>query len=253
MGLLDQSAIGNLLNAAVAVGTLALAALTYYQLRLLSRERRATQARELADRVYTPLLRDVAKWTKPEEVYGDASCKTWTELKLQAPYLGLRVPRDIATKLDEAERVFGRIGFLLSQVRPMIHLEANRLGRKLATEIGITGEKETMLRIVDSNSLIVNLDIGKIWAAKLSLKDWAQKYVAAHYPVEDWKVEILFGPDPVGGTKEAEAFMEQLSGFLKTQPLANELLERIWQIIDLGRIIIPLIDQNLAKPVAPWG
>ncbi len=60
-----------------------------------------------------------------------------------------------------------------------------------------------------------------------------------------------YGPDPVGGTNEAESLVERLAGFLKSQSLARELIEKVDAISSLGRKALALIDQELSKPVAP--
>jgi hypothetical protein len=253
--MLDQSAISLLIDAAVAAGTLFLAGLTYYQLRILIRERKAAQARELADRVFTPLRKEVALWIGPEEVYGEASSRTWAELKEKAPYLSLRLPRELAGTLDKAEQLFTRVNFLKSQVRPVIQKETNRLGRELALKAGLTGQRtneQTMLRIVNKQGLIANLDLGRVWSTRMSLTDWAKNYVKVHYPVEDWEVQVLVGPDPAGGTKDAEELARQLFELLRGQPSARELHETIDEITTLGRDAIASIDRELSRPVAPW-
>jgi hypothetical protein len=250
--MIELPVISLLVDLAVAIGTLGLAFLTVYQLRLLMRERKATQARELADHVYTPLRKEIASWTNPEEIYGGASFKTWTELKENAPYLTLRVPPDLSTTLDEAKQLISRVNFLKSQIGPMMYKETNRLGREFAVKVGISREDQTMLRIVDKHGLIANLDMGRVWSTRTSLRNWAKTYVATHYPVEDWEVQILVGPDPTGSTKEAEQLAEQLFEFLKGQPLARELLKKIEEVTTLSRHAIERIDQELSKPVAPW-
>lgn len=73
-----------------------------------------------------------------------------------------------------------------------------------------------------------------------------------HYPVQDWDVDILSGSDPLGGLKEAEEMTEKVFAFLKNQPLASELREKLYEVKELARKAISRIDEELSKPVAPW-
>jgi hypothetical protein len=248
--MLDISIITILIDLAVAVGTLALAILTVHQLRLLVRERKASQARELADRIYTPLRKEVTLWSDPEEVYGGVSSSVWKHLNETAPYLTQRVPRDLASILDKVQSLFFRVDFLTIQVRRIIIDESNRLGRSLRDKAG--EHDQTMLRIVGKRDLIVNLDLGKVWSTKMTLIDWSKNYVSNHYPVSDWEIDVQVGNNRAGGTKEAERLADQLFKFLKSQSMACELLEKIEEITKLAHNIVARIDQELSQPVAPW-
>ncbi len=245
-----EDALTVLINLAVAIGTLALAVLTVYQLRLLIRERKASQARELADRIYTPLRKEFVLWSSPEEVYGGVSSKTWKELKETAPYLTQRLPRDLASILDKVESLSPRVYFLSIQVRRIITGETNRLGRSLRDRA--SEHDLTMLRIVGKQDLIASLDIGRVWSAKMTLMDWSRNYVSSHYPVTDWEIDVQVGNNRAGGTEEAVKLVDQLFEFLKGQSMACELLEKIEEITTLSSNIVERIDQELSQPAAPW-
>lgn len=248
----DQTAISTLVDSLVAIGTLALAVLTVYQLRLFIRERKANQARELADRIYTPLRVEVASWINPEQVFNDASCKTWTDLKERMPYLTLRLPRDLVGLLDTTQQLLNRIGFLNIQVREMIQDEMHRLSAELCTRSGVNYRGLGVIRILGKRELITQVDLGRVWCMKTTVKEWVENYVQTHYPVKEWELEILNGADRVGGLKEAEEIAQQVFTSLKNQPFASELREKIYKVKELAQKAISRIDEELSKPVAPW-
>ncbi len=249
----DQSLVFLVVDSVVAIGTLALAILTVSQLRLLIRERKGAQARELAERVYTPLRMEVSSWSDPEKVYAGFSTKTWSDLKQKVPYLTLRVPRDLTNILDEVERLYPRFDFLVGQVRGMIFEEAKRLGRELGAQVGITKEGWTDFRIVVKKGPFLNFDIASVWIRKMTLLDWARDFMETHYPIGDWEVEVRFADVRAGGTEESVKIAENVLQFMNTQPLARELLGKIEEIGRLGGLAIARIDQGLSRPVAPWG
>ena len=80
-----------IIDGSVAAGTLGATFLTVYQLR---RDRRERLARELADRVYVPMLGQASAWQNPEPMYAG---ETWSDLKVHVPYLTIRVPSSLAT------------------------------------------------------------------------------------------------------------------------------------------------------------
>jgi hypothetical protein len=249
----DQAAITTLVDSLVAMGTLALAALTVYQLRLFLRERKANQARELAERIYTPVRMEVAIWAKPEEVFKGALSKTWTELKEKAPYLTLRLPRDLVDTLNTAERLLSRISFLSIQVRGMIQEEIDRLGIALCAKRGVTFHGSPLIRVRGGIEMITQVDLGRVWCTQMSVKEWVENYVKDHYPVKDWEVEIFSGSDRLGALKEAEEMTQDVFALLKNEPFARELLEKIYELQGLAQKAISRIDEELSKPVAPWG
>lgn len=248
----DQAAITTLVDSLVAIGTLALAVITVYQLYLFIKERKANQARELAERVYTPLRMEVAKWAKPEWVFNIPLSNTWTELKEKAPYLTLKLPRNLEDALDTSERLLTRINFLSSQVRTMIREETDRLGLALCAKRGVNFHGSPFIRVRDGVHLITQVDLGSVWCTKMSLKEWVENYVKNYYPVKHWEVEILSASDWLGALKEAEEMAEKLFDLLKNQPFARELLEKIYELQGLAQQAISQIDEELSKRVAPW-
>lgn len=250
--LVDQGELSTFVNMLVALGTLLLAGLTVYQLRLFVQERRATRARELADRVYTPLRAEVALWQCPELVFNGVSDKTWLELKEKAPYLILRIPSELVITLNNAEPLVKRIGFLAIQVRAMIVEQTKRLGVDLCAKRNLDYRGEPLIRVLGKNLLIKLVDLGEVWSSRASLKDWVEKYVEEHYPVRDWEVEVLSGSDRLGGLKEAEEMNKVVFNSLSCDPFACELLEKIYEFKELAKKAFGLIDEQLSKPVAPW-
>lgn len=248
----DQSVIVTLVDSVVAIGTLALAVLTVYQLRLFIQERKASQARELAERIYTPLRLEVAKWAKPEEVFYGALSKTWTELKEKAPYLTLKLPRDLVDTLNTAERLLSRIAFLSGQVRGTIQEEIDRLGIALCEKRRVSFHGSPFIRVRGGIEMITQVDLGRVWCTKMSLTEWVENYVKNNYPVKDWEVEIFSGSDRLGALEEAEEMAEGVFALLKNQPFARELLEKICEVQELAQKASSRIDEELSKPVAPW-
>lgn len=232
-----------LINLAVAIGTLALAFLTVYQLQLFKQEHRAAQARELGERIYTPLRVEIRSWSDPERVYENFSVKTWKELKEKYPYLTQRIPTDLAGLLNHAEDLQPHFAFLKSQVYRMIYEETDRLGRELA---GVAQSNGTQFRAYSKDRPFLDFDAASVWVRETTLSEFVENYVKMCYPIEDWEVEVLVSGRKAGDIKDAEHITERVLEFLKGQVLAREFLERIHVINKLGVQVTKLVDHELS-------
>lgn len=217
----------------------------------LALERKASQERELAERVYTPLRIEVASWASPEEVFNGSSSKTWTDLKQNAPYLVLRAPRDLVDMLNSAESLLKRTEFLAIQVRAMIEEETKRLGIELCAKAGVISRGSPLIRVLCKSMLIKNVDLGIVWSTRMSLREWVEKYVKDNYPVEDWHVEVINGYDSLGDLSEAEEIAGRVFAFLKDQPFAPGLQQKIYEVKELAQKAMLRIDEELSKAVVP--
>src|SRR5712692_2989982 len=104
-----------LLQSLVASGTFALAFATYRLGRLSVRERKATQARALAERIYNPIRSEVADW-EPERVYQSASSARWSELKRTTHDVVYAMPSELVSILDSAEALITGLGIATAGV-----------------------------------------------------------------------------------------------------------------------------------------
>src|SRR6266568_9122971 len=121
--------VTTVIEAFVAVGTVGLTVLTAYQLR---RDRKEALARELADRVYVPMRKDAISLQDPEALpFGSK----WAYLEQTAPYLTIKVPKDLKELFDKAEGLGGVINLYTRPVGDFIRTYSSVLGTSLKIRI----------------------------------------------------------------------------------------------------------------------
>jgi hypothetical protein len=243
--LVDASLV---IEALVAVGTIGLSLLTVYQTQLLIRERRASQARELAEKIYTPLRVEVVYWQDVELV----RLPPWKFFKDTMPYLTLRVPKDIATLLDGGDQILRNMARLEEKARNFCGDQLKSLGWELAQAKGqrSTLEPTTAFRVLVNNSVVLTLDgtsISQVWVSGKDLKRWVSDYCSKNLPDAAWKMDVIVGGQNFGDLENAETIATKLFGSLAGQPYAEELRASARALVPIGVKALQRIDKELAK------
>ncbi len=241
----DDSTI---INGAVAVGTIGLSLLTVYQTQLLIRERRATQARELAEKIYAPLREPVLTWQRIEY----PSFTQWRQFKSGMPYLTLRVPKELTTLLDQGDEIIDEMIRLQEKVRSRCEEKMGDLGWELALSKGqqTTLKKETTVNVLVKNNAILRLDYNNlptIWGSGKDLYTWILDYFTKNLPDTQWSVDLLVGGTKFGGLEEAKLIVGELFEDLAQQPYAKRLRERAEALKPIGVKASQRIDKELQK------
>ena len=83
----------------MAGGTLLLASATFWLGWNTRKERKLSEARELAIGAYNSIRTQVLAWSNLEESYGGVSFDTWRSLKLNQLHLAAQIPKSITTQL----------------------------------------------------------------------------------------------------------------------------------------------------------
>jgi hypothetical protein len=243
--LVDASLV---IEGAVAVGTIGLSLLTVYQTQLLIRERRASQARELAEKIYTPLRQEVSEWKSIET----ARLISWRMMQNQMPYLTLRVPKEITALLDQGVRLLSEMALLEETVRNYCEEELKRLGWELAKSKGQqTGlSDQRAIQVLVKNNAILNFDrvsLPMVWTSGRDLYTWVADYAAKNLPGASWDMLVLVGGQKLGGLEEAKVMADKLFESLASRPDAQQLREKARVLRPIGVKLVERINKELAK------
>ena len=234
-----------IIQALVAVGTLALASATFLLGWNSVKERQASEASELAVGAYNPLRAEALGWTNLQTAHFSASNNTWTNLKQSHLDLVSRFPKEITAALDASEKDVSRVGFLRYKVSLPINAALEKLSNELdpKRQAGST----VVVRLIVSKVYISPIDPTLVWLSGKGLKNYLDNFVASHYPDNSWDVQIMVGNAVVGGLKETEQFCNSFSGLLDDDSEAPEYRELISKIAVHGKTINSLIEKELKK------
>lgn len=237
-----------ILQGAVAVGTLSLAGATYYQARLLVRERKAATARELAEKIYTPLRPEVSNW-RDIELVGQCS---WSQFKNSMPLLILKVPEPIGALLDQAAAIIDEMARLQAKVYKYCEERIIEFGWQLARDKGQqTGlEKKTAFQVLANNNAVFTIDqnnLPAVWVSGKDLNKWISDYFTKRLPDSSWDVQVLVGGQKFGGLEDANRIVSKLFEGLAEQPFALRLRDQARTLKPIGVKLSQKIDQEIEK------
>src|SRR6266699_1422994 len=183
------------IDGAVAAGTLGATFLTVYQLR---RDHRERLARELADKVYVPMLGQASAWQNPEPMYAGG---TWNDLKGQVPYLTNRVPSKLVTMLDKADALNSEIDLYLISVAEVVG-KSTKPGNP---SIAIVTATASYGPIFDVFHLAIRL-----WKSKKPLAEYFKEYMRRNRPdVEDWHLELNLDGKTIDRPADVQGYLDR--------------------------------------------
>ena len=128
-------------NAAVAIGTIALAIATFISIYAFKKERRLRLNREIIDKVYSPLIKDL-KGIKIDIEYFKAPYHSpwrWESMKENQKVLVYRVPREIFDDLEGFTSKFRKYENLRRQLEVKLIEMVEREEKKKITQLGSEG------------------------------------------------------------------------------------------------------------------
>lgn len=148
--------------------------------------------REMADKVYRPLLEEVSTWedpltlTKPNRYVlvppePPLTTVTWERLKEKEPGLVRRVPSRLAQQLDEGVALVKKVKRVRAGVdRVLAHREA-AIGRELVARFrkGREGEVEVLLFGGDGPSMhfLAAVDPLRLWVQRETFLAWLRRHM----------------------------------------------------------------------------
>ena len=245
IGVLEFSVI---VDSLVAVGTIGLALLTYRQMRLLNKERRATQARELAEKVYNPILQELGE-LHPEHF----SFLRWSDVKRSSPHLTPRVPTPLYALFERAETHSELIGVLGGRVSDMITEKELQLVNELGLKPKPAQQDWVEFRILVGKGEPPRIYLSNVWVIGKDLDTYAKDYVTKKYaPGKEWDIELRVGGYRAGGKPEAEKMANLVFETLRANSDALQLQQKHREAMGLGAQISERIIEELGKPLSPW-
>lgn len=234
----------DIVQLAVAVGTLLLASATFLLAWNSVKERRANEARELAVGAYNPLRMQVLSWLDFENSYTNASTSAWTSLKQTQLQLAGRIPKAITTQLNDAEILVDRIQSLKERVSKEVKTQYEEIAKRLLPSK--QNEWELLIRFMLNGRYVRWFDPTWAWLARQDLNEYVGEY-ATQFPNDTWDFEVVVGSTKVGGEKEANEVAEKLFEALDQQDEALELRQSLGRLSTMAKSINVAIEKELKK------
>ncbi len=234
----------------LAGSPLALAFATFYLSVSIARDRRA---RQMAERVYTPLLKEVTTWLDPTgQRFGE-----WTRLHSEAPYWVRRIPKDIVSLLNRAEPLFHDLWSLRGAISKLISDATDKLSSEVLSKAGHANDRLGPIQfnvMTEDGTGHHPIYLNWIWETGMSVSEYADDLAKKLYPVgTKWSMQTMAQPrshgsmQVAGGKEDTMKWLGKILGELETQPAALELRNRIRSIRQLGKEGLLLIGEELDK------
>lgn len=212
------------INVAVAIGTLGATSVAVYELHAARVERRRSETRELAERLYVPALRDIRHYLVSRgDTTGYSSLKPATFTALQdfrakQPHLLRLVPRHVIAALEPLESAYEKLRWL----RNRVYKAHERVARSVIAErlplAKSSRSDEIILRT--QNSQVANTQSMSLWLARSDIASWLDRELRRHDERrEDARVILRVGDVEVEG-EEARTYYRAVDDALNKEAAA---------------------------------
>jgi len=186
------------------------------------------------------MLGQASAWQNPEPMYAGG---TWSDLKVQVPYLTIRVPSNLVTMLDKAEALNSEINLYLTSVSEVV----GSLTRPDNPSIGIVTATASYGPIFDVFHLAISL-----WKSKKPLSGYFREYMKKNRPdVENWHLELHLDGKMIDQPAGIQAYVDRILAALEAKPQALKVQASFLELERLAGKIADLITKELGKPMAP--
>lgn len=203
---------------------------------------------QLADRVYTPLLKEADQWKDPRS----GSFYEWNRLQQEERLWVKKVPRPIVEVLAETGKLFKSKAKLWMVLKDMVDEAINVYGPEILGRSSIENVANFDFRLVAGPGNSKPLYIMWIWEAGKSLSNYVNDIMRTDYPPNtEWRLETWVTSLPTGTVKQVgnenqtRQLINKVLSYLAKQELARELLRMNRGIKDNASRLVNLIDAEL--------
>lgn len=229
-----------IINLFVAVGTVGLAVLTVFQVRL-------TLAREVSERVYAPLEPVVLGWTDPTQT---PSAEGWKKLKDSNAWLVRRLPRRLFDRLNQIEGRIESLGSFPGRKGTLIRDQMSAFGATTFPKATSADWPDLWLK---GDSLNERIDPWALWVMEMPLRAYAQSRGREDEDPK-WYVETCQNSQTSSPrTKDlevAEACVAKVFSALDAAPFAIELRKNLRVIAEKSRLALAEIRRRHLRLIA---
>jgi len=205
---------------------------------------------ELADRVYTPLLKEVILWKEPRR----GNFSEWTRLHQEERLWVKKVPKPIVDLLTETRTLFESKGKLWTVLKGMIEDATSSFAPAILGRSNVENVTNFDFRLIVEGGGSETLYVLWIWESEKDLSNYIMDFIEPNYPpgtqwrLETWATTLPTGTVKLIGNKaQTRELINRLLGYLMGQQLAREFLRVNKNIKDHADRIISLIDAELEK------
>ena len=205
---------------------------------------------ELADRVYTPLLKEISLWKEPRR----GGFSEWVRLEQEQRLWVKKVPQPIVDLLNETRTLFDTKGKLWIHVRSLIEDALNSTAPTIFGAENVQGLSNFEFRLLTKPGGTETLSIIWIWESEKDLSNYVMDFIESNYPpgtgyqMETWAVSRPSGTvKPVGRTNETRELINKVLSYLMIKQPAREIIQTNHKIRDNSDKLLSLIDAELGK------
>jgi hypothetical protein len=231
----------------LAITPLAVAFATFYLSVSITRDR---QARQMAERIYTPLFNEARTWLDPH----GQSFSEWTRINKEAPYWVRRIPKELTKVLNDAYNISQNFYTSRAVLYRLVPKGIEKLSSEIVPKAGfIVDDTPTVTQFVMLSPGYgeIYIDPALIWQMNQSVSKYIDDRARESYlPGSNWELQTRVSRSGVpvkvaGGTEDATKWLERVMEFLATQPSALEFRKQIQKIRTLGEEALLLIEEEL--------
>lgn len=205
---------------------------------------------ELADRVYTPLLKEVSLW---KELRG-GQFSEWVRLDREQRMWTKMVPREIVDLLTEARSLLESRGKLWTTLNVLIENAIKSVAPDIFGPDNVREVTNFQFRLLAERGGDESLYLLWIWESEKDLSNYLMDIVESRYPPgTKWRLETSATTLPsgvvklVGGTVETRELLNKVLSYLMYQPQAREFIKTNRKIRELADKLLSQIDAELGK------
>src|SRR6266567_7552490 len=205
-------------------------------------------AQQLAELVYTPLLKEATSWLDP--ITPTYAVWTWSNLEAENPYLIRLVPKDIAEIFNRAKLAWVQMSSLNLALFGAYEKAFVAARQKLNLTQARPGQSQVTFRILSGPQFLGGVWLQKLWVSGKTLSEYGKEFVDTNFPGTDWELDLqIDGMTATEDNNTALQFAEVALTYLSHEPKAVELQKKYSELRKLGIKARPRIDEELGKLV----
>jgi len=204
----------------------------------------------LADRVYTPLFKEISLWKNP----GRGVFYEWIRLEQEERLWVKRLPQSIVELMNESRTLFETKSKLWIHVRGLIEDALKSSASTIFGPESVQGLSNFEFRLIAQPGGSESFSIIWIWESEKDLSNYVMDLIESNYPpgtgfsLETWAVSSPSGTVKfVGKTDETRELINKVLSYLMIKPPAREVIQTNHKIRDNADKLLSLIDTELAK------
>ncbi len=201
-------------------------------------------ARDLAEKVYTPILREAAIGLENNR-HTTRIFMEWNRLKGGEPYWTAQVPPGIVEMFESARPSYDRLQSLTPEFQKIVSNVSFQAREKAGLQTPRSGVGMVSFRILQGDAVVRWVHVSNFWESGKRLKELVQEHIK--YPDIGFTVDSQIDGQPVGGMGKAYQLADTIFELLEKEPIAIEVRDRTKELRKRAEEIVSRIREELKK------